>query len=68
MFYAESLYLILPERIMALIMVMTLSLLVYSLVERKLREALAAQDLSIGDYKRRPTKTPTIRPLGVPEV
>jgi len=61
MFYAESLYLKLPKRIMALIMVMAFSLLVYSLAERKLRKALAASDLSIGDQKRRPTKTPTIR-------
>lgn len=34
MFYAESLYLKLPKRIMALIMVMALSLLVYSLAEK----------------------------------
>jgi transposase len=61
MFYAESLYLKLPKRIMALIMVMTLSLLVYSLAERKLRKALGAQDRTIGDQKRRPTKSPTIR-------
>lgn len=61
MFYAESLYLKLPQRIMALIMVMALSLLVYSLAERKLRKALAAENLTIGDQKRRPTKTPTIR-------
>jgi transposase len=61
MFYAESLYLKLPKRIMALIMVMALSLLVYSLAERKLRKALAAGNLTIGDQKRRPTKTPTIR-------
>jgi transposase len=61
MFYAESLYLKLPKRIMALIMVMTLSLLIYSLAERKLRKALGAQDRTIGDQKRRPTKSPTIR-------
>jgi len=61
MFYAESLYLKLPKRIMALIMVMALSLLVYSLAERKLRKALAAGDFTIGDQKRRPTQTPTIR-------
>ena len=46
---------------MALIMVMTLSLLVYSLAERKLRKVLAEQDLTIGDQKRRPTKSPTVR-------
>jgi transposase len=34
MFYAESLYLKLPKRIMALIMVMTLSLLMYALAKR----------------------------------
>lgn len=61
MFYAESLYLKSPKRIMALIMIMTLSLLVYSLSERKLRKALAEQDCTIGDQKRRPTKRPTIR-------
>jgi transposase len=46
---------------MALIMVMTISLLVYSLAERKLRKELAAQACTIGDQKRRPMKTPTIR-------
>jgi transposase len=61
MFYAESLYLKLPKRIMALIMVMTLSLLVYSLAERKLRKVMASEGLTIGDQKRRPTKSPTIR-------
>jgi transposase len=61
MFYAESLYLKLPKRIMALIMVMTLSLLIYSLAERKLRKVLAEQDLTIGDQKRHPTKSPTVR-------
>ena len=61
MFYAESLYLKLPKRIMALIMVMTLSLLVYSLAERKLRHVMIKEGLTIGDQKRRPTKKPTIR-------
>ena len=42
-------------------MVMTLSLLIYSLAERKLRKALAEQELTIGDQKRRPTKSPTVR-------
>jgi transposase len=49
MFYAESPYLKLPKRIMALIMVITLSLLVYSLAEKKLRKAMAEQSLTIGD-------------------
>ena len=42
-------------------MVMTLSLLVYSLAERKLRHVMSKQGLTIGDQKRRPTEKPTIR-------
>ena len=61
MFYAESLYLKLPERIMALIMVMTLSLLIYSLAEMRVREALEKSDSHIWDQKKRETKRPTIR-------
>ena len=61
MFYAESLYLNKPERIMALIMVMTLSLLVYSLAERRVRQALAESNVHIWDQKNRPTLRPTIR-------
>jgi transposase len=61
MFYAESLYLKKPERIMALIMVMTLSLLVYSLAERRVRKALADKHEYIWDQKNRLTDRPTIR-------
>jgi len=61
LFYAESLYLKLPERIMALIMVMTLSLLVYSLAEMRVREALDQSNSHIWDQKNRETKRPTIR-------
>jgi transposase len=61
MFYAESLYLKKPERIMALIMVMTLSLLVYSLSERRVRKALADNREYIWDQKNRLTNRPTIR-------
>jgi transposase len=61
MFYAESLYLKSPHRIMALIMVMGLSLLVYSLAERKIRKAMKMNDLTIKNQKRKPTQKPTIR-------
>jgi transposase len=61
MFYAESLYLKKPERIMALIMVMTLSLLVYSLAERRVRNALADNKEYIWDQKNQLTNRPTIR-------
>jgi transposase len=61
MFYAESLYLNSPKRIMALIMVMGLSLLVYSLAERKLRAALKDSGATISSQVGKPTDNPTIR-------
>jgi transposase len=47
LFFANSLFLKKPERIMALLMVMGLALLIYSLAERKLREALKAMKTTI---------------------
>jgi transposase len=61
LFYAESLYLKSPQRIMALLMVMTLSLLMYSLAEMRIRTALAEKDRHIWDQKNKPTHRPTIR-------
>jgi transposase len=61
MFYAESLYLKSPKRIMALIMVMTLSLLMYALAERRIRSALLEADAHIWDQKEKPTQRPTVR-------
>lgn len=61
LFYAESLYLKKPERIMALLMVMTLSLLMYSLAEMRIREALAQSGRHIWDQKNKPISKPTIR-------
>jgi len=61
LFYAESLYLKSPKRIMALIMVMGLSLLVYSLAEKKLRVVMIKRKLTISSQVRKPTKSPTIR-------
>jgi transposase len=61
MFYAESLYLKSPKRIMALLMVMTLSLLVYSLAERRLREALRETGTTVWTQKKKPTNNPTLR-------
>jgi len=61
LFYSESLYLKKPERIMALTMVMSLSLMVYALAEKKIRDALKEQQLTIRDQKKRETGRPTIR-------
>jgi transposase len=61
MFFAHSLFLKKPSRIMALLMVMGLSLLVYSLAELHLRAQLAEHDESIPDQKGKPTQNPTMR-------
>ena len=61
MFFADSLFLKKPERIMALIMIMGLALLIYALAERQLRLALAKTGETIPDQKGKPTSTPTIR-------
>lgn len=49
------------ERIMALLMIMALSLLIYSLAERKLRQALKEMNATVPDQRRKPTQRPTIR-------
>jgi transposase len=46
---------------MALLMVMGLSLLIYSLAERQLRWALKEMDMTVPDQLRRPTPKPTVR-------
>jgi transposase len=61
MFFAHSLFLKKPTRIMALLMVMGLSLLIYALAEHHLREQLTAQDQTIPDQKGKPTQRPTLR-------
>ena len=61
LFYAESLYLKSPKRIMALLMVMTLSLLMYSLAEMRIRSALKDKEQHIWNQKKKPTNNPTVR-------
>jgi len=61
MFFADSLFLKSPARIMAMIMIMGLALLVYALAERELRRQLAAHNETIPDQKGLPTQTPTMR-------
>jgi len=61
LFYAESLYLKSPKRIMALLMVMTLSLLMYSLAEMRTRRSLKEKKRSIWDQKNKSTDRPTVR-------
>jgi len=61
MFFAHSLFLKNPARIMALIMIMGLALLIFALGERQLRQALKQNNETIPDQKSKPTQTPTLR-------
>ncbi|MCI0527169.1 MAG: IS1634 family transposase [Nitrospira sp.] len=61
LFFASSLFLDKPERIMALLMVMGLSLLVYALAERQVRMELARRDQTIPNQNGKPTHRPTLR-------
>jgi transposase len=61
LFFADSLFLKSPARIMAMIMVMGLCLLVYALAEWRVRQQLQEQDETIPDQKGQPTQTPTMR-------
>ena len=60
-FMARSFFLESEKRIMALLMVMTLCLMVYSALEWRIREGLQAQDLTVPDQKGNPTQRPTAR-------
>ena len=60
-FLTSSLYLKKPERIEALLMIMTCCLLVYAALEHKIREELKAQSEYFPDLKYKPTQKPTAR-------
>lgn len=61
LFFAHSLFLKSPARIMAMIMIMGLCLLIYSLAEWRIRQQLKERDETIPDQKGKPTRTPTMR-------
>ncbi len=61
LFFASSVFLKKPERIVSLGMVMVLSLLVYSVAQLKLRKALSEHSETIPDQKGKPTANPTMR-------
>ena len=61
LFFADSLFLKKPSRLMALLMVMGLSLLVYALAEHQLRRALHDQHQTIPNQLGKPTQRPTMR-------
>ncbi len=60
-FFAHSLFLKSPAHIMALIMVMIVALLVFSLAERQLRLQLSEENLTVRSQTGKPTESPTMR-------
>ena len=61
LFFTSSVFLNSPERVAALAMVMGLCLLVYSLGQRALRQALERAKQTINNQLSKPTATPTLR-------
>jgi len=60
-FSADSFFVKKPERIEALLMIMTLCLFVYSVLEFKIRNVLTTSKPFFPDQKNKPTQTPTAR-------
>ena len=61
LFLAASLYLKSPQRIMALMLVMTLCLLVYAALEQRIRERLQTQGQTFPHQTGKPVQNPTAR-------
>jgi transposase len=61
LFFASSIFLKNTKRIMALAMLMTLALMVYTLGQRQLRLALDQAKETLPDQKGKPTSRPTLR-------
>lgn len=60
-FEVDSIFLKKPERISALMMVMTLCLMVYSVAQHQFRESLKDVDLTIFDPRKKLPKKPTMK-------
>jgi transposase len=58
---ASSRYLKKPERLMALLMVMTVCLLVYAALESRIRKALQDHEATCPHQKGHPIQNPTAR-------
>ncbi|MCA9926762.1 MAG: IS1634 family transposase [Anaerolineales bacterium] len=61
LFFADSLFLKSPARIMAMIMIMGLCLLIYALAKWRIRQQLQEKNETIPDQRGQPTQTPTMR-------
>ncbi|MCB4427072.1 IS1634 family transposase, partial [Xenorhabdus nematophila] len=60
-FLTSAIYLKKPERIEALLMIMTCSLMVYAALEHKIRTGLKQNPPFYPDMKGKPTQSPTAR-------
>ena len=60
-FHLDNIYLKLPSRIDALMMVMALSLMVYNSTEYQMRQTMQKRNISLPNQKSKATKTPTLR-------
>lgn len=60
-FQLDGIYLKLPSRIDALMMVMTLSLMVYNSAEYQMRETMNERGITLPNQKKKQTATPTLR-------
>ena len=61
LFFVSSLFIKKPSRIDALLMIMTLSLLVYSIAQRRMRISMKKVNETIPNQINTPTATPTMR-------
>lgn len=60
-FLISTIFLKKPQRVMALLMVMTVCLLVYAALEYRIQQVLKDNCVSVPDQKRKPTSSPTAR-------
>ena len=60
-FFTQSFFIKKPERIEALLFIMTVSLLVYSISQRHLRLEIEKQQENIPNQINKPTRTPTLK-------
>lgn len=61
LFFVSSLFIKKPSRIQALLMIMLLALLIYSIAERRIRRAMKKNNATIPNQINKPTSTPTLR-------
>ena len=60
-FLSDAMFLKSPKRIEAMLMIMTLSLLVYSALEYKIRNELKKQNKTFSNQLKKPVQNPTTR-------